>query len=292
MFLAHTTDVAVNFKKPLIQFQKKKSLFNSNGIYKLTNNICPHQGSLISSDYTNKFKCQYHGWSWNDAGEPVSAGSTNLCNRSNITMSDTHVINSLVFSSAIDLSSVSIVDLSYMELTEERVDLVTADFKNIIDVFLDVDHIPVVHSGIYDTIGISGAADVKWKYYDWGNIQLVDKNIHVSDEFQSTLLGIEEEKIGAFWVTVFPYTMIEWQPGAMFVTTCRPYNDQTKVSVLKYKDSRYNDINWTINSELWETAWQQDKTQSEAIVARSSYAEHLEASKIQFRQWTSEHGLT
>lgn len=292
MFLSHINDVAVNFNKPLIQYQKKKSLFNSNGEYKLTNNICPHQGSLISSKYTSEFKCQYHGWSWNAAGEAINAGSTNLCNRTKISMNNTHTINSLVFSTAIDLTAISSVNLSYMQLTEERVDIVNADFKNIIDVFLDVDHIPIVHTGIYDAIGITGNADVTWKYYDWGNIQLVNKNLHVSDEFQTTLLGIEEEKVGAFWITVFPYTMIEWQPGAMFITICSPYNDQTKVTVMKYKDTRYNDTNWKINSDIWETAWQQDKNQSEAIVARSNYIEHLEPSKIQFRQWTSEHGLT
>jgi len=291
MFLGHVGDVAVNFNKPLLQFQKKKTLFNNNGSYKLASNVCPHQGSLISSVPSNKFICQYHGWSWNNNGKAVNAGSTSLCNNSNLYIKDTYSINSLLFDKQLDLTAISSVDLSHMILIEQRIDTVNSEFGNIVDVFLDVDHIPIVHNGIYDAIGIGGAADVNWKYYDWGNIQLVNKNIHVSDEFQKTLLNIEEERVSAFWLTVFPYTMIEWQPGAMFITVCVPKKDTTDVVVLKYKDTRYNETNWKINSELWETAWSQDKHQAESIVARCVSSIHLEQSKLEFRKWVETHGL-
>jgi phenylpropionate dioxygenase-like ring-hydroxylating dioxygenase large terminal subunit len=291
MFLAHINDVAVNFNKPLLQYQKKKTLLNDNNDYKLTNNICPHQGSLISSDTKQGFTCQYHGWSWNHKGSGINAGSTSLCNNTQLSMSNVQNVNNLLFSKAVDLSAVNDIDLSFMQLTEERIDIVNTEFENIIDVFLDVDHIPVVHSGLYDTIGISGNADVEWKYYDWGNIQLVNKNINTSKEFQETLL-CKETGPGAFWITVYPYSMLEWQPGAMFITVCSPKKDKTEVVVFKYRDTRYSDANWRLNSEIWETAWQQDKHQAESIVARCYSELHLEKSKLDFRQWVEKHGLT
>jgi hypothetical protein len=171
-----------------------------------------------------------------------------------------------------------------MRLVETRIDSVHCDWRNIVDVFLDVDHIPVVHRDVYDSIGIT-TADVEWDYYDWGSIQRVSKSAEYSDEYRSTLLNIEEEQLAAWWVTVYPGTMIEWQPGAMFVTQCIERGDVTDVLVSKYRDSRYSDHNWQLNSTIWETAWQQDREQSESIVIPHHKIAHLEPQKIHFREW-------
>jgi phenylpropionate dioxygenase-like ring-hydroxylating dioxygenase large terminal subunit len=286
MFLGHQTDVKSNLKKPLAQYQNKKILVNQEGNFKLANNICPHQGSLIISKMQNDLVCQYHGWGWDTYGNPISSGSTKICNNAKIGMKDIVTESSLLFTEPINLATVNDVDLSHMRLIEERIDTVKTDYKNILDVFLDVDHIPVVHAGVYDSIGISGNTDVSWEYFDWGNIQLVKKTADYSTEYSKTLLG--NEKLAAFWITVYPGTMIEWQPGAMFITVCVPQDKTTDVCIFKYRDIRYNDQNWKINSNMWETAWQQDKTQSEAIVRQSDFHPHLEDSKIHFRDWLND----
>jgi phenylpropionate dioxygenase-like ring-hydroxylating dioxygenase large terminal subunit len=282
MFLAHKSDVPHNLIKPLIQFDKKKSLLNSNG-FKVVNNICPHQGSLILTELSNKFKCSYHSWSWNSNGEPVDSGTTQVCNNFKLSMKPAIETNSLIFTEKIDLNEISGIDLDFMVLQETRVDAVKTTYKNIIDVFLDVDHIPVVHENVYDDLGIG--TDVLWKYYNWGSIQFVEKSTEYSQEFKDTLKDMPEQVLAAFWITVYPYTTIEWQPGAMFVNVCVPRDTGTDVCVFKYRDTRYNDKNWEINSGIWETAWAQDKTQSENIVARSMHYPHLETSKIHFREW-------
>lgn len=282
MFLGHINDLQPQEKKPLKQFQNRKILVEKQGSYYLANNVCPHQGSLILADRGFDLTCQYHGWSWNDQGEPISAGTTRLCNSTKIVMKPTVTINGLLFLENHDLSAINGIDLTHMQLIRERVDTVAADFKNIIDVFLDVDHIPIVHHGLYDSIGI-GNTDIQWVYHDWGNLQLVEKTSEYSSEFRSTLLG--DEKLAAAWITIYPYTMIEWQPGAMFITVCVPNNDSTDVVVYKYKDLRYNDHNWQLNDDIWEKAWQQDRHQAESIVKNSVSANHLEESKLHFRKW-------
>lgn len=288
MFLGHTSELPERYKKPLPQYSNKKLLANNQGKYSLMNNICPHQGSLIISEPQSKLRCQYHAWTWDDNGAPATSGTTisTVCNNNHLAKKDTFIQNSIITSLPIDISCVDYVDLSYMRLVEQRVEAVNSDYRNIIDVFLDVDHIPIVHPDVYTQVGVADDAEVEWKYFDWGNIQLVKRTGQNTPEYQATLLGIEEEKLSAFWITLYPYVTIDWQPGGLFVVCCVPKGDNACDAVIyKYKDTRYSDDNWRINDDIWETAWVQDKHQSEVIVARSMADSNLEEAKIHFRNW-------
>lgn len=286
MYLGHTSELPEHYKKPLPQYSNKKLLANNNGKYSLMNNVCPHQGSQIISEPQRQLRCQYHGWSWDDSGGPVDSGTTSMCNSSHVAKKETFIQNSLITSLPIDISCVDYVDLSYMRLMEHRVETVKTDYRNIIDVFLDVDHIPIVHPGVYTQTGVADRAEVEWKYFDWGNIQLVRRTGQNSPEYQATLLGIDEEKLSAFWVTIYPYVTIDWQAGSLFVMCCVPKGENTCETVIyQYRDIRYGDENWRINKNIWETAWIQDKHQAEVIVARSNAEINLEEAKIHFRNW-------
>jgi len=284
IFLSHVNDIILGYKKPLIQLDNKKFLFRTEIDYKLGNNVCPHQGSLIIDEPSKELSCRYHGWKWNDLGEPQESKTTTCKNTSRIILQDTFLSNSLIFSSDIDISGIG-VDFYNMELVEQRIDVVRSNFKNIVDVFLDADHIPVVHKDVYGQIGISDDVNISWEFFDWGSIQKVFRTKKNSMNFTKTLLNIDEERLSAIWITVYPYTMIEWQPGALFVTVCSPKDKETDVLVLKYKDSRYNNDNWNINSCIWEKAWFQDKHQSELIVRTLGYHPNLEKSKLKFREF-------
>ena len=279
MFLAHINDVAPGFKKPLLQYSRKKLLANNNGTFTLANNICPHQGSLILSDTAEQYRCQYHGWTWDNTGAATGNGYTSVCNKFEMVQRPTCIHNGLIFSEDIDLPELGI-DLSFMQLESQRVDTVNTSYKNIMDVFLDVDHIPVVHRDLYPEIGIETSADVEWSYHKWGSVQIVRKSTEPGAEFKATLLG--NETLAAVWIAVYPYTMIEWQPGAMFVTVS---SQSTDVAVFKYRDRRYSDRNWELNSHIWETAWAQDQHQSQEIVSTCEFTPHLEQAKIHFREY-------
>lgn len=289
MFLSHVSEIRSGFKKPLHQFKNQKMIVNNQDKFFLANNVCPHQNSLIISGMTDTLTCQYHGWSWDDRGVPIGAGNTKICNNSKINLQKLFVENNLIFTEEIDLSAIQKVDLTHLRLVEQRVDLVKANYKKIVDVFLDVDHIPVVHKNVYDMIGIGDEVEVDWRYYDWGSIQIVEQTSNYSDDFLSTLKG--DEDLAAFWITVYPYSMIEWQPGSLFVTVCNELSEhQTEVSISKYRDLRYNDLNWKINSAMWETAWSQDRHQSESLINFSTHRPHLEPAKLHFRDWLTTHG--
>jgi hypothetical protein len=76
--------------------------------------------------------------------------------------------------------------------------------------------------------------------------------------------------------------MIEWQPGAVFITIAiRNGAHSSKVVVYKYKDLASSDKNYLLNQDVWETAWAQDKTQSQML---TEFAQtNLEESKYHFR---------
>ena len=115
------------------------------------------------------------------------------------------------------------------------------------DLFLDVDHIPTVHQGVYDQIGITDFSDIKWEYYTNGSTQFV----------------YDKQGLAAAWIAVYPYTMIEWQRGSLFVTVIEKQNtDQSNVHVFKYTD---DSDQWDLNNTVWETAWKQDREQAELI---------------------------
>jgi len=265
MFLSHINDIPRGCTQPLKQFNNQKFLLNDSGEVTFGHNICPHQGSVIVAGRQSELKCRYHGWTWDFRGNPTSQGYTSVCNDTKLKLKPTYDYNGLLFDQPIDIPSIP-VDFRGMQLKETRVDTVNASPKNIMNLFLDVDHIPVVHKGVYEQIGIDNT-DIEWEYFNNGSIQKVRNN----------------NKFSAFWIALYPHVMIEWQQGALFVTAMTPIEkNKTDVVVWKYSDD--SDL-WKLNESVWETAWAQDKEQAERLVGGSTTS-NLEPQKIHFLNWT------
>lgn len=269
MFLAHKSLLSNTEYHVLNQYDRKKVLVNNEGSFHLVSNICTHQHSIISVEHGKGNRvCPYHNWSFNISGIPVSSGRTEYYCKNTTPLSNEPVYewNSLLFSVPVDFKIDT--DFTNMKLMESRIDKVKTNHKNIMDLFLDVDHIPTVHRGVYDRIGIRDT-NVEWKHYENGSVQTVQQ--------------------GALWIAVYPYTMIEWQKGALFVTTALPAaNNESIVYVHKYCDPSYmND--WTLNEDVWETAWYQDRQQAELITTTAQ--RNLEPQKIHFREYMKRNGI-
>lgn len=266
MFLSHKASISPNSYQVLEQFNKEKVLINSDDV-RLVSNICPHQQSLISTkNGVGNRVCPYHNWSFTLEGYPITSGRTEqYCKNSQPLETDrVYEWNSLLFTTQVDFDITHKFD--NMVLMESRIDVVKANYKNVMDLFLDVDHIQTVHSGIYDMIGITDT-DVEWKYYKNGSTQ------HVRQ--------------GAVWMAVYPYTMIEWQQGSLFITVAKPDGNNSNVHVFKYMDKDSSDT-WKLNEHVWETAWAQDKKQAELINGFALY--NLEQSKLHYRNFLKSYG--
>jgi nitrite reductase/ring-hydroxylating ferredoxin subunit len=262
MFLAHKSTLPDNSYIVLDQFYRKKVLVNDNGQCALVSNICPHQQSLISiRDGSGNRVCPYHSWSFRLDGSPIASGRTDhYCK--NATALETEPVfewNNLLFSCPVDF----ITDIGFenMVLMENRIDEVNAQPENIMDLFLDVDHIQSVHAGVYDLVDITNT-DVQWEYYADGSVQIVDQC--------------------ARWIAVYPNTMIEWQKGSLFITVAVPWAGGSRVIVYKYVDKHFVD-HWKLNEMVWETAWAQDKEQAQWLTTHA--ANNLEPQKRHYREY-------
>jgi phenylpropionate dioxygenase-like ring-hydroxylating dioxygenase large terminal subunit len=261
MFLSHKSSATPNSYQVLNQFNREKVLVNSNGA-QLVSNICPHQQSLISTtNGTGSRVCPYHNWSFTLEGQPITSGRTeSYCKNSKpLESNEVYEWNSLLFTTPMDFTITH--KFNNMILMENRIDIVKTDYKTVMDIFLDVDHIQTVHTGIYDMIGITNT-NVKWDFYKNGNVQTVAQ--------------------GAEWIALYPYTMIEWQQGSLFITVALPNGDTSNVHVFKYMDSNNSDM-WKLNELVWETAWAQDKKQAELITKFPE--DNLESQKIHYRDF-------
>lgn len=281
MFVHHINDLKNNEYIPVCD--RKKVVTCSDGKYQLVSNVCPHQKSLISTKKGRGARvCPYHGWSFQLDGTPISNGRTECKNQTALASTPLYEWNGLLFTQPVDCEKFA--DFSNLELVEQRIDTVLGDAITIMDVFLDVDHIPVVHRGVYDQLGLTNVTQVDWTYYDWGSLQSVPRNTGFHEGFESTLLAEDHANhMGAAWLAVYPGTMIEWQPGAVFITvTGATENNLTPVHVFKYRDTRYSDDNWSMNERMWELAWYQDKELVSLITEVSS--DNLELQKLHFRK--------
>jgi phenylpropionate dioxygenase-like ring-hydroxylating dioxygenase large terminal subunit len=261
MFLSHINSINPNSYKLLEQCNNKKVLVND-GKIKIVSNICPHQQSLIStaSGLGNRI-CPYHNWSFTISGIPIGSGRTgHYCkNENSLPTEEVYEWNSLLFDTPVNFNITE--KFNNMILMETRIDSVNSDYRNVMDLFLDVDHISTVHKGVYDLIGITNT-NVDWKYYVNGSVQAIEQ--------------------GAIWMAVYPYTMIEWQQGSLFITVSTPNGPKSNVHIFKYTDA--NNLNkWKLNESVWEPAWAQDKAQSELITEFA--CTNLEPQKLHFREF-------
>lgn len=269
MFLALTQDIPNDHVVPLLQYDNRISIANT-GTFSLLSNICPHQNSRIAKCKTDHLQCPYHGLKFDRTGAGID-------NDHSLETWPVYKNQTMLFDQHV--SCTFPVDTQYMALTEHRQDIVKATPNMIMDVFLDIDHIPVAHAGVYDKIGITDIDNITWSTFENGSMQFVP-----APENLDIMQSDRQYNLGACWMAVYPGTMIEWQPGALFVTVAHSINETTsQVQVYKYKDNRYWEEAWELNSSVWETAWAQDKELAEMITEFPS--ENLNGLKKHYRAW-------
>jgi phenylpropionate dioxygenase-like ring-hydroxylating dioxygenase large terminal subunit len=287
MFLSHVSDLKNNSWRVYPQLPNW-TLTKQGAEHSLVSNVCLHQGSRLRGEFGQGDRtCPFHGWKYSIDGQPLASGNTAACvNAGPLSKQSVTVNNNFIFNDQVVLPKIDFINTDHLELVENRIDVVHTHWQHIINLFLDVDHIPVVHPGVYQEISAPNVNDLEWYYSDNSSVQLVPR-IEVNNEFNSTLLPEDRAgKYSAAWTTVYPYSMLEWQPGAWFITVCIPVDAHTtKVNVYKYRDCRYSDKNWEINERVWELAWKQDREQAEQLTTLNIPRGNLEAQKLHFLDW-------
>lgn len=299
MFLGHINELSSGQWKVLEQSGKTLCLTNDNGLYNLQDNICLHQGSRLREGSGSGLHvvCPYHAWSWNKEGIPVASGTvghskgTKHCkNDRNLRTEAVHNWSGFLFEKSLPLEDIDIS--GNYQLVEYRQDRTKSSFIAIMDLFLDIDHIPVVHPALYSAIDVPSAKEIEWKTWSGGSIQYVPTLEGANPEW-AELAAQKKNPYGALWIAQYPFTQFEWQPGAAFIQVNQPVSDNETIShVFKYKDLNYSDRNWQINEEVWETSWSQDRAQAERLEPGWRFRQDkLEQEKIVFRKFLQDNDL-
>ena len=269
MFLGLKQDFAINWAAPIAQMDRLWCVANCNDHHYLVSNVCPHQHSKILFASSTSLICPYHGFEFDIAGQGIN-------NHCKLERKDCYVVGNFIFDRPVHHAFP--IDTGSFELVQYRRDQVNASVPIIMDVFLDIQHIPVAHAGVYDKVGITTIDAIEYKTFEGGSIQFVpcENNNHM-------IHADQQWQLGACWMAIYPGTMIEWQPGALFVTVATAFG----VDVYKYRDHRYSQDSWILNNEVWETAWMQDRQLSERIVELGS--NNLDTLKLHHREYYAVH---
>ncbi len=197
------------------------------------------------------------------SGDPHSPGECKLDRQR------TYEQCGLLFDVPTDFGSVFAIPTDFKRQSFHR-QRVNASRNAIMDVFLDVDHVSHAHKNVYESIGITENMSVAWVFKDWGSIQIVT----------------EQQAVRAVWIAQYPGTMIEWQPGALFITQCIPsYNTEyTDVQILQYKGEESTSESFFHNKNIWDKAWEQDVMLAEHH-RRPCGLTTGEEGKDHFREW-------
>lgn len=272
MFIALKQDIAPNTAKPLAQCDHNVNIVNHNGFY-LLGNICPHQKSRIACESSRVLKCPYHGLEYQLSGQGQ---------KHSYQLPRTECYSNQTMLLTLDFDYKFPIDTEFMTLVQHREEILKASAHIVMDVFLDIDHIPVAHAGVYDKIGMSTVDDLQYDLYTGGSVQSVPMQnsnyVHPQDQ---------KHALSACWMAIYPGTMIEWQPGALFVTVAQSHQQGCKVQIFQYRDTRYSLQDWANNCTVWETAWSQDRALAENIVELA--CDNLNSLQQHFRQWLQKH---
>jgi phenylpropionate dioxygenase-like ring-hydroxylating dioxygenase large terminal subunit len=269
MFLALKQDIASNTATSLPQYDHHVCLVQTNDHVRLLSNICPHQNAKLKSQGTELI-CPYHGRRFDFDGKGID-------HNYQLESWSVHSSDALLFDQPV--SAQFPVDLSHMVLAESRIDFVRNSPLVIMDVFLDIEHIPYAHAGVYASVGLNDCVEISVSLFENGSLQLVEATGPTK-----AIAEDQTHKLAAVWMAVFPGTMIEWQPGSLIVTVAhRVTETASKVQVFKYHDSRYDRSVHELNNNVWETAWQQDRAIAESVVQMAE--NNLNKLQLDFRQW-------
>lgn len=202
-------------------------------------NICPHRGAKVErSEQGNKkiLQCSYHGWTFKLDGHVHRAPNfkTNELGKHSCMKSiRLEVHHSLIFVNLdSDAPSFPVAYQSFLEemqrysfleslkLVRETRRIVKANWKAVIDNFLECDHCPIAHPGFAKTFDLS------------------NYNIIIDNKFSYQCSTVSEDTEGAsarfYWI--WPNMMLNVYPGAGNVNTIQVVPIDAETSLGIYRD--------------------------------------------------------
>jgi phenylpropionate dioxygenase-like ring-hydroxylating dioxygenase large terminal subunit len=181
---------------------KKNNYFGSSGYVinkklQLFPNRCPHRGNKIIFPGTvkNQFQCGLHGWEWNDFGVGIN---------NNVNFNPKQAVkgsSGLIFldweepTSARWVRNLKNDDLDYSySIKKEGI----GDWRWQMEMHVDLLHVEYIHPRLNKYVDCNELETERG--YDW----------------------IAQHHKHGWWLFVYPFTHIEWEPGCLYISEMSP----------------------------------------------------------------------
>lgn len=160
-------------------------------------NICPHRGFPIlqAGNVSDNMLCNLHGWQWDDQGRP--ANNSACLKPYKITTGR----SGLMFTDWIEPTTAKWVSdlegdsFTYSHSTQR---IGTGDWRWQMELHVDLLHVPVIHPLLTSYV------NVKELHTEYGKDWICQHHKH------------------GWWLFVYPFTHIEWEPGCLYFSEMKP----------------------------------------------------------------------
>ena len=239
--------------------------------YQAFSNRCPHRGNKIIPPGTCKdsFECGLHGWCWDKDGTPKN-NNVNLRPRT-LTEGKSGIIF-LDWEEPTDAEWVKDLSTDHLEYSHSVKKYGEGDWRWQMEMHVDLLHVEKIHPLLHSYVNCNNLK--KEIGYDW----ICQRHEH------------------GWWLFVYPFTHIEWEPGCLYFSEMTPReNDKGYDVFIHYlfnpsvdQETRKKFI------EMAETTFDEDVKAVNDLSAASKYrmpsnAPHpLEQDIIHFYKWLEE----
>lgn len=180
-------------------YASARYIINSNLNYFF--NKCPHRGNRIiePGSVKNKFQCDLHGWQWDENGIPLN-NSVNLVKKT-VTKGQSGLIF-LNWNEPQDAKWVNDLQIDNFIYGYNIIKQGLGDWRWQMEMHVDLLHVPYIHDSLNKYI------DVYTLKTDRGDDWICQYHDH------------------GWWLFVYPYTHIEYEPGCLYISEISPNNEK------------------------------------------------------------------
>lgn len=248
------------------------SLFNIEGEYQLTSNVCLHRQSKLLSGSGNKkiIGCKVHCWTYENCGKLKTAPLFKEKPKNNLSTKKLSNWNGLLFDGPIpslDLKEVGLeeyINFSDYFFHSSTTTEYNFNWKTFSEIYLENYHVFGMHPGLKDFVN---PTDLEWFVGKDYSVQKVGINssLRIKSGTQnyekwhkaiSDFYPNELPRYGAIWIYLYPNIMIEWYPNVLVVSTIHPIEPQKCVNYVEfyYPKSAYEKVPeyFQIEQEVYE----------------------------------------
>jgi len=227
-----------------------KVLVRSEAGVGLLSNVCRHRQGLLLEGHgnTRNVVCPLHRWTYDLDGRLLGAPDFDRVPDCSLPKTKLSNWQGLLFAGArdpaqdlADFTLAADYDFSGFVFEEAIVDELAFNWKNFLEIFLELYHVEAVHPGLQkwvDSGNYEWGFGGRWSYQIMGVKEELRSQISPNyTRYRDAVLaytGGKLPKYGTVWSILYPNVMIEWYPCALVVSTLIPRSPEHTTNIVEF----------------------------------------------------------